>query len=89
VKCAILRATEPGTGRSLYIRHVSHDGDFSLTYDKAKARTFTPETAAARVRTLQCTGLQFAICSASSVGPVALPYVEKYIRKVEATHAQA
>lgn len=83
MKCAILRTTTPGR-RVAYVRNVGHDGGFGLTFDKAKARTFLPETAVATVARLASTGETFAVCPAAHVGPVAVPHVEAAIAKAVA-----
>lgn len=85
MKCAILRATCPDTLRGLYVARVAHDGDFTLTRDRSKARTFAPETAVAVRARLARTALGFHICPAPNVGPVSFPYVQKYIDKAEAS----
>lgn len=82
MKCAILRTTTPGR-RVAYVRNVGHDGGFGLTFDKAKARTFAPETAVAARARLAATGETFTICPAPNVGPVAFPHVCAAIEKAE------
>lgn len=80
MKAAILR-TADHRGRSLYVSRVGHDGDFSLTYRKADARTFTPETAVtarARLRTR----MTFTVCPSAEFATDV--HVAKYIARAEA-----